>query len=304
MTRRYFKDSLLGWEIDPADLSVEQSLGTGASGEVFKGTYLNQTVAIKMLYLRGNPEKETEEFIKEFSILVNVKSPYIVKFYGASLSHKLCMVMEYCEYGSLYNVLHDPEVEWHWNFSFQVVSEIIKGIQALHHNDPPIIHRDLKTLNVVVTEEKHCKLADFGLSRFDTSTNLDSLKKFKGTYEYIAPEAYFNHRSTKYSDIYSVGIIMWEIFNTCVKGRYERPYAEFKNYRTLGFSILVNTALKKVRPTLPTLPEKLGTLIQLCWHQSRSARPEIGVVLEKIDEIQEQYINNKDEWNGFRQKII
>jgi len=204
------------WELDMREIEFTKSLGSGVSGEVFRGSYRTRTVAIKVLKA-NTEESEIAEFIKEFAILVNVKSPYIVSFIGATLTPRLCMVMEFCEKGSLYKLLNEIKFPFYWTTAILFAKEIILGIDALHTHEPIVIHRDLKTLNVLVTKDYHCKLADFGLSRTDTTTNLNSLIQTKGTYAYIAPESYSNVKVNASSDIYSYSIIFWEIFTRLIK---------------------------------------------------------------------------------------
>jgi serine/threonine protein kinase len=146
-------------------------------------------VAIKVLKTVGdNWNKEVDEFITEFSIALKVQSPHIVHFFGATTKNKLCMVMEFCEKGSLYNLLQDENVYIDWDIAFKMLEEICLGILALHNHTPSILHRDLKTLNVLVTSDLRCKLCDFGLSRFDTASSAQTLIKWRGTYDFIAPE--------------------------------------------------------------------------------------------------------------------
>lgn len=139
--------------------------------------------------------------------------------------------MEFCERGSLYDVLKDDTVKMDWWMAFTMLEEVVKGIKCLHDHDPVIMHRDLKvnislrpfatvfidlivqTLNVLVTENYHCKLCDFGLARMDTSSNLGmlapsrgnmhctsqlpgTLQNCRGTYAYIAPEIYNGEKYT------------------------------------------------------------------------------------------------------------
>jgi len=290
------EDSLiLRWEINPRDVQVVKSLGRGTSGEVFEGRYMNQIVAIKELFYPDTKDSK-DEFIKEFTILVNIKSPYIVSFYGATIIDTPRMVMEFCENGSLFHVL-SSEIEMDWDFTLRIMSEIVKGLKALHNNTPIVIHRDLKTLNVLVTKEYHCKLADFGLSRFDTSTNLESLRECKGTYAYIAPEAFNGSKSSIASDIYSVGIITWEIVNRLIKGKYEFPFHEYNILNEI--SILYQTNKEGLRPTLPALPPNFVDLVGKCWNHKRKKRPQSIKLLELIKQLEREYKEGKEEWNKY-----
>lgn len=100
--------------------------------------------------------------------------------------------MEFCEKGSLLDVLSkDKDLCLTWDLTFSMLEQTISGIKALHSHDPPVLHRDLKTLNVLVTSEYKCKVCDFGLSRYNTSSNQDTLRQCRGTLAYVAKE--FSH---------------------------------------------------------------------------------------------------------------
>ena len=105
--------------------------------------------------------------------------------------------------------------------------DIVSGLYALHTHVPQILHRDLKSANILVKSDYSVKLCDFGLSRFDTEKNLQTLVKMRGTYAYTAPEVYNHQKYTEKSDLFSFGIILWEMTYRCIFGTYQRPYAVF-----------------------------------------------------------------------------
>ena len=252
---------LLEWEIDPEDLEFIESLGTGASGEVWRGSYKGEEVAIKVLKTQ-NTQKELEEFKKEFSILILFKSPRIVHIFGSAMKHKLIMVMEFCKRGSLYDVLRDDSLDFTWDKFFDFSLQIAEAIKELHDHIPQILHRDLKTLNLLVTEDYQIKVCDFGLSRFDTGSNLATLNKCRGTYPYIAPEVYKCEKFIGRSDVYSIGIILWEMANRCIKRKYEKPYEEYKHLQ-FDFQILIQACQMNLRPTIhKDCPPPLANLIK------------------------------------------
>eukprot|EP01130_Rhizamoeba_saxonica_P005976 TRINITY_DN2368_c0_g1_i2.p1 TRINITY_DN2368_c0_g1~~TRINITY_DN2368_c0_g1_i2.p1 ORF type:complete len:702 (+),score=156.19 TRINITY_DN2368_c0_g1_i2:186-2291(+) len=290
--------TVLSWEIDPQDLEFSQQLGTGASGEVFKGLYRGSVVAIKQLKSMRS-KKMKDEFNREFEIMINVESPYIVTFLGASIRTKICMVMEFCERGSLFDVLRDEDFNLEWELALNMMIETVKGLYALHSAEPePIMHRDMKTLNVLVTHDLHCKLCDFGLSRFDNTANLATLKRCRGTYAYIAPEAYSGSKYTFANDIYSIGVMLYEMANSIVKNEYEIPYREFE-YITMDFHILVNVAEKQLRPTLPDMPREIKDLIELVWNQDPEMRPTAEKLVEALELCLNIYIENREDWDSY-----
>jgi len=284
------------WEIEPTDLEFIKSLGQGGSGEVFQGTYKGESVAIKVLKT-NNTDAEVEEFKKEFSVLVSFNSPYIIRFRGACLADKLCMVMEFCPHGSLYDLLRSPEFVMTWDRFFSFAIETTAGLAVLHKAKPSILHRDMKTLNLLVDKDYHTKLCDFGLSRFNTGSNLATLSKCRGTYAYIAPEVYNCETFTTKSDVYSVAIILWELIYRIINGKYLRPFQEFKHIQ-FDFQVLIQACKMKLRPTLPPeTPPPLEQLVKKCWHEDRDSRLESWELILALKQLQADYRANPQPWD-------
>jgi len=155
-------------------------------------------------------------------------------------------------------------------------------------------------LNVLVTQDYHCRLADFGLSRFDTSSSLETLVKCRGTYAYIAPESMDSKtfRYTVRSDVYSIAIMMWEFVHRCITGTYMRPYSDIPNL-VMEFTILVQAAKNNRRPKIPqTCPPTLAKLITDTWQKAPDQRPDSNQLLERLDGIQKEYTQNKEKWDA------
>jgi len=128
--------------------------------------------------------------------------------------------------------------------------ETVLGLKALHDNSPQILHRDLKSPNILVSQEWHIKIADFGLSRFVTSDNMPTMKQMRGTYQYLDPEVYNGGTFSAASDVYSMSILFWEVVYRTLNGTYQQPYTEFKNL-TIDFQIIIQSAKEDLRPTIP-----------------------------------------------------
>jgi serine/threonine protein kinase len=203
--------------------------------------------------------------------------------------------MEFCEKGSLFNVLKDPELPLSWDLVFSMLEETVAGIVALHSFNPPILHRDLKTLNVLVTADNKCKVCDFGLSRFDTGSNVDTLLKCRGTLAYVAYEVYQQQGFFPQSDVYSLAIVMWEVVNRCITGEYLRPYHDIK----MEFVILTQAHQRNRRPALPeTVPNSLKELITICWDADYKKRPDAKVLHQQLIRIHQEYNQNKEYWSS------
>jgi len=285
------------WEIDIEELEFVKSLGKGTSGEVFKGLWCGKQCAIKMLTTNCN-EKELAEFEKEFSVMINVRSPNIVQFFGATLKEKMTMVMEFCEFGSLYHVLRSSEHNFGWARSIDMLSQIVNGIKVLHDHRPSILHRDLKTLNVLVTHDYECRVADFGLSRFDVSAAAATLQKCRGTYPYIAPEVYHGKGFGPESDIYSFSIIIWEMATRVMTGQYMKPFGEHKHIK-MEVQILVQAAKLGLRPSvIEGTPASLKTLITDSYSADREKRPLAPETIARLEAIKAEYEANKEAWDA------
>lgn len=236
-----------GWEIEQDQLEFTELIGKGTSGSVFAGLFDKQPVAIKVLST-SNIEQELVEFKKEFKILLELNSEYMIKFYGAVVEKYLMMVMELCERGSLYDVLLKTPKEISWARAASFASDMAEGIVVLHAHDPPIIHRDMKSLNLLVTKDWRCKICDFGLSRMQVSDSLATMGRLCGTFHFAGPEVFQGGIATDKFDVYSMGIVLWELLSTVANGKYEQPYAEYAF--TLDFQVIVQSS-QGLRPSVP-----------------------------------------------------
>lgn len=289
------------WEINASELQFTTRLGEGTSAQVFKGTYRGQDVAIKVLKEKAEA-KVLEEFKKEFEIMSSLRSPHVVFFYGATTKPSLCMVLEFCHKGALYDVLSDMRENITWSNVFKASIDTIKGLLCLHNWKPQIVHRDMKSLNLLVDENWTVKVCDFGTSRFTSGTGVDlsTLGKLRGTYAYCAPEVYFGKSFTPKSDIYSFGVILWELAFRCITGTYEQPFSEFKQI-VFDFQIIIQSAKKDSRPTIPEkCPTAFSDLINRCWHKDPDSRPTTDEVLQQLRDLEKLYSANSSEWDSIR----
>lgn len=289
------------WVIDPAELEYTLKLGAGSSGKVYKGLYRGKDVAVKVLK-SITTQAQLEEFKKEFQIMCAIRSPYMVAFYGACFEPKLCMVMEFCSRDSLYHVMNSRKYTIGWDKFFKFALQMTRGLECLHNWTPQIVHRDFKSLNLLVNEAWDCKVCDFGLSRFNTADNLETLSKIRGTFAYCAPEVATGSGvpySTK-SDVYSIGIVFWELLMRVISGEYHRPFSEFPHIK-MDFQIMLNSK-EGVRPTLPsTVPPSLQELYRACVDQEPANRPPCGEIVEKLLAVQnEEYLKNEKEWEALQ----
>jgi hypothetical protein len=270
------------WEIDPVEIHFIEKIGEGTNCSVFRGKYRNQDVALKVL--KDLTPKQLNNFTKEFEVMSQCRSPYIVFFFGACIQPIPVMVLQYCSRGSLFSVLKSKE-NITWPLVIKIANQIVRGLHSLHNWKPQIVHRDLKSKNILVTDDWQIKLCDFGESRQLTGTNLETLCKMRGTYAYIAPEVYYGHSFTTKSDIYSFGIILWELSHRCIRGSYMAPYSEYKHL-VYDFQIVVQASRRGIRPTIDKdCPEAISNCIQRCWNADPQVRPDTESLIAFFEEI-------------------
>ncbi len=159
-------------DIDPfhfhmADIALLHSIGVGSYGEVFAARLRGQVVAVKKLNTHGMLAEHVDAFCSEASLMCQLKHPNLVQFVGAvPQPPHLCIITEYCARGSLYDLLKDYKVQLTFDDKIKFCRDAAAGMMYMHTCNPVILHRDLKTDNLLVDSALQVKVADFGLSRF------------------------------------------------------------------------------------------------------------------------------------------
>lgn len=287
------------WMINIEDLKREDKLGQGSYATVYKGKFRNKTVAIKELKAINSKSAEMEEFKKEFQIISMVHSEYIPVFYGVCMRPRIQLVFEFCQHGDLFTFLNrSPKKQpLTWEDCISICKQCCLAIEVLHTHNPPIFHRDIKSLNFLVAEGLKVKVCDFGLSRVEID-NSGTLTQLRGTYQYAAPEVYEGFPYTAKSDIYSLGVLIWEVFNRLIKSVYEAPYSEYPNLKS-DFQIIISVIKKGTRPSFAdNFPNSLKQLIESCWASESKQRPALHEIVADLDGILHCYNENRDEWNA------
>ncbi|KAL3632282.1 hypothetical protein CASFOL_025266 [Castilleja foliolosa] len=199
------------WNIDYSELTVGTRVGIGFFGEVFRGIWNGTEVAIKLFLEQDLTAENMEDFCNEISILSRLRHPNVILFLGAcTRPPRLSMITEYMEMGSLYYLLHlsGQKKKLSWRRRIKMLRDLCRGLMCIHRMK--IIHRDLKSANCLVNKHWTVKICDFGLSRITTHTPMKDTSS-AGTPEWMAPELMQNEPYTEKCDIFSLGVIMWEL---------------------------------------------------------------------------------------------
>ncbi|KAK1698918.1 hypothetical protein QYE76_015615 [Lolium multiflorum] len=199
--------------------SVTGELGDGGFGTVYKGQLRDgRVVAVKRLY--NNSCRQVEQFVNEASILSLLRHPNLVTFYGctSSRSRELVLVYEYVPNGTVADHLHGhraAERALSWQLRLNIAVEAATALAYLHAIEPPVVHRDVKTNNILLDADFHVKVADFGLSRLlplDGATHVSTAPQ--GTPGYVDPEYHQCYQLTDKSDVYSFGVVLAELISS------------------------------------------------------------------------------------------
>ncbi|KAF7822917.1 serine/threonine-protein kinase EDR1-like isoform X1 [Senna tora] len=284
------------WNIDFSELTVGTRVGIGFFGEVFRGIWNGTDVAIKVFLEQDLTTENMEDFCNEISILSQLRHPNVILFLGACTKPpRLSMVTEYMEMGSLYYLIHlsGQKKKLSWRRRLKMLRDICRGLMCIHRMK--IIHRDLKSANCLVNKHWTVKICDFGLSRIMTDSPMKDSSS-AGTPEWMAPELIRNEPFTEKCDIFSLGVLMWEL---CTLNRpWEGIPPErvrltvvcssvvLKKLQVLMFDYLLSTAQvvyavanEGSRLEIPEGP--LGKLISDCWAEPHD-RPSCEEILSRL----------------------
>ncbi|KAL3689066.1 hypothetical protein R1sor_015375 [Riccia sorocarpa] len=258
-------DSTNDWEIDNNQLKLIQKVASGAFGDLWRGTYCGQDVAIKILKPERLNDNLQREFEQEIFIMRKIRHKNVVQFIGACTKPpNLSIVTEYMSGGSVYDYLHKHKAILKIPMLLRVALDISKGMDYLHQNN--IIHRDLKAANLLMDENEVVKVADFGVARVQDHSGIMTAET--GTYRWMAPEVIEHKPYDRKVDVFSFGVVLWELLTG------KLPYADLTPLQAA-----VGVVQKGLRPTIPkhTNP-KLIDLLERCWKADPAERPEFAEV--------------------------
>ncbi|XP_055969617.1 mitogen-activated protein kinase kinase kinase 21 [Sorex fumeus] len=303
--------------VDFERLELKELIGAGGFGQVYRATWQGQEVAVKAA--RRDPEQDAaaaaESVRREARLFAMLQHPNIIELRGVCLRQPhLCLVLEFARGGALNralaaaNAAPDPRtpgprgarrIPPHVLVNWAV--QIARGMLYLHEEAfVSILHRDLKSSNILLLEKiehddvcnKTLKITDFGLAReWHRTTKMSAA----GTYAWMAPEVIKSSLFSKGSDIWSYGVLLWELLTG------EVPYRGID-----GLAVAYGVAVNKLTLPIPsTCPEPFAKLMKECWQQDPHIRPSFALILEQLTAIegavmtelpQESFHSMQDDW--------
>ncbi|KAH0788922.1 TKL family protein kinase [Histomonas meleagridis] len=240
-----------------------QMIGQGAYGQVFKARHIptGKICAVKKLFTQDIESKDLIDFCREVGVLAKCDNLFLVPFYGWKPTIPLLIVTEYIPNGSLFGALRHRKGAPSLTPTQKTIIAlgICKGMASLHAMG--IIHRDLKSLNILLDKKLFPRICDFGTSRLTSESNL--MTKNVGTPHWMAPESFVSTDYTNKVDVYAFGIMMWEMLTET---------APFQGKD--GIQIAIAVSQNQERPAFPDkTPKELKQFINALWNQDPNNRP-------------------------------
>ena len=266
-------------EINYDDIDFEYECGRGGYGEVYKANWMHRSVACKVFKTRTEGAATpggtlSKDFWLELNALAKLRHPNITLLLGVCLRPRYCIVTEFVSCGSLFDLIHRHREIPNWGVAriISVSKEICVGMSYLHSQG--ILHCDLKSSNILITDTWGVKIADFGLSFLfpeSTPTNegttdaIDDRGSAKiplgcvGTHHWIAPEVLRGEEYSRGADVYSFGIILWEMIHRKI------PYHDLSAAQVIA---LVGYGGKRLRVS-SYCPKQVKAIIYMCLNRDR-----------------------------------
>ncbi|KAG7968704.1 hypothetical protein I3843_08G167600 [Carya illinoinensis] len=263
-------------EIRWEDLDIGERIGLGSYGEVYRADLNGTEVAVKKFLDQDFSGAALAEFKSEVRIMRTLRHPNVVLFMGAvTRPPNLSIITEFLPRGSLYRIIHRPHSQIDEKRRIKMALDVASGMNCLHTSRPTIVHRDLKSPNLLVDKNWNVKVCDFGLSRLKHHTFLSS-KSTAGTPEWMAPEVLRNENSNEKCDVYSFGIILWEL------ATLRLPWSGMNPMQVVGAVGFQNRRLDIPKEVDPVV----ARIIWECWQTDPNLRPSFAQLTVALKALQ------------------
>jgi serine/threonine-protein kinase TNNI3K len=270
-------------------LRVQQLLNRGGFGEVFLGTYRGRAVAVKRLLPdRRKNMREVEAFIVEIKIMLSMDHPRVVGCLGVAWESwtDISCISEYMEGGDLRTLLERFEQDEHRAHGFdddkiKIALHVAEGLAYLHDMDPTVLHRDLKSKNILLNNNLDAKLTDFGVSRESADVTMTA---GVGTSLWMAPEVMIGDRYNEKADMFSFGVVLGEL--DCQQLPYSHAKEPGTDRKLPGTAILQMVAAGQLRLEISnSTPAAIYDLVMACTSLTPSDRPTAAEAFETLQSV-------------------
>ena len=252
-------------------ISNDDVLGTGGYGAVYKGEHGGNAIAVKAMFGSGDstmkiPESASNMMRREAMIMCSLNHPNSLRVIGI-VPARGWIVMELCARGSLSELLRDPEQAVDARMSARIAAEAATVIAYLHMRDVDIVHGDMKADNCLLADDLSVRICDFGMSEVkNRSKTMTAASTGSGsmaiTVAWSAPELFRAKPKSYASDVYALGLTLWEIYERAI------PFSGMPE------AAIVNQVLSGERPDIgEKVPKEVERLIKMCWSQEPKERP-------------------------------
>jgi len=293
------------WAVDADSIHLGDRIGMGTFGIVYRGSWQGRPVAVKKLRLdntsstRDNGRRRAHAFIQEMQLMAALAHPHVVAFLGGCLQQgDVSMVHELCAV-SLHDVLHEghvvhPSLRIPVAVQLKWAREVASGVAYLHAHDPPVVHRDLKPGNVLLTDAWVAKITDFGAARLRDTVSIETARI--GTCQWTAPEVLRQQPHDERADSYSFGVLLFEL------AARRMPYEGVPPQQVEVGVITGQQPRPDVSPELracdagipDTVFEALTTLVAACFADEPTRRPRFPQIESELQSAQNLLLRDVD----------
>ncbi|XP_052085966.1 serine/threonine-protein kinase B-raf-like isoform X1 [Mytilus californianus] len=278
---RQRRDSNEDWEIAGDQIQVYSKIGSGSFGTVYRGHY-HGFVAIKRLNVTDPTPQQLKAFKNEVAVLRKTRHTNVLLFMGWTSKPWLAIITQWCEGSSLYKHLHVQEHKFEMITLMEISRQTAQGMDYLHAKS--IIHRDLKSNNIFLTDILTVKIGDFGLATVKTRwSGSHQFQQPTGSILWMAPEVIRMQEDNPYtnqSDVYSFGIVLYELMTG------QLPYGNISNKDQILFMVgkgYLRPDYSKIRSDSP---KRLKILFQDCCKFEREQRPLFPQILSVLETLE------------------
>jgi len=270
------------WAVRKGDFAMVSRVGAGAYGEVWAGRWRRNDVAVKLLSRSEDSDSGKQDFLREMQLLSELRHPNIVRFLGACLDRQnMCILFEICE-RSLFDLLYKSTEPIDSHYLLTVVREVALGIYYLHHCEPPVLHLDLKSANVLLDEVGTAKVCDFGLSHVkeDAASIQEGERSGVGSPQWTAPEILRGGLYDEKADSYSFGVLLYEVLAR------QLPYQNEESHMIIVGVITKMLERPGLRPDQAAKwPAQLPKLMTECMSEDPNGRPDMESLLDVLEDV-------------------